>query len=186
MNKKFLVVALSVALSVILVGSFACKKKEEPVPQAPGMGAPGMGALPPGHPIPGGGQGAPGGVVMPKGDLQVIVPANVKGKWSAVKIVIEDKVSKKTQEYAVKLNSELKIPNSDLKISVGEFMPDFRMDANTITSATNNPNNPAVSIKVFEGNNEIFKGWLYSKFPAIHPFEHPKVGLTLKEGVKKG
>jgi len=184
MNKKL----MAVVLSVILVGSFACKKKEQPVPQAPGMGAPGM-ALPPGHPPTGpGAPGAPGapGVMMPRGELQVVVPANVKGKWNAVKIVVEDKATRKTQEYTVKLNSDLKIPNSDLKVSIGEFIPDFRMDASTITSASNDPNNPAVNIKVFEGNKEVFKGWLYSKFPAIHPFEHPKFGLSLKEGVKKG
>ena len=123
---------------------------------------------------------------MPKGELQIVVPANVKGKWSAVKIVVEDKATRKAQEYTVKLNSDFQIPNSNLKVAVGEFLPDFRMDVGTITSASNDPNNPAVNIKVFEGGKEIFKGWLYAKFPAIHPFEHPKVGLALKEGIKKG
>jgi hypothetical protein len=41
-----------------------------------------------------------------------------------------------------------------------------------------------VRIIVFEGEEEIFKGWLYSKFPAIHPFQHERYGLLLKEGVK--
>ena len=123
---------------------------------------------------------------MPKGELQVVVPANVKGKWGAVKIVVEDKTTKKVQEFTVKLNSDLQIPNSNLKVTVGEFLPDFKMDVGTITSISNEQNNPAVSIKVFEGGKEVFKGWLYAKFPAIHPFEHPKVGLGLKEGIKKG
>ena len=182
MNRKL----MAVALSILLVVAFACKKKEQqPIPQAPGMGAPGM-ALPPGHaPVPG--QGAPGGqIMMPKGELQIVVPPTVKGKWGAVKIVVEDKATRKTQEYSVKLNSDFQIPNSNLKISVGEFLPDFRMDVGTITSVSNDQNNPAVSIKVYEGGKEIFKGWLYGKFPAIHPFEHSKVGLSLKEGVKKG
>jgi len=178
MNKKL----MAVALSVLLVGSFACKKKEQqPLPQTPGT--PGMGALPPGHPQQGQGNQ---GITMPKGELQVIVPANVKGKWGAVKIVVEDKTTKKAQEFTVKLNSDLQIPNSNLKVAVGDFLPDFKMDVGTITSTSNEPNNPAVSIKVFEGGKEVFKGWLYAKFPAIHPFEHPKVGLGLKEGVKKG
>ncbi|MFA5846873.1 MAG: DUF2155 domain-containing protein [Thermodesulfovibrionales bacterium] len=178
MNKKL----MAVALSVLLVGSFACKKKEQqPLPQTPGT--PGVGALPPGHPQQGQGNQ---GITMPKGDLQVVIPASVKGKWGAVKIVVEDKATKKAQEFTVKLNSDLQIPNSNLKVTVGEFLPDFKMDVGTITSISNEPNNPAVSIKVFEGGKEVFKGWLYAKFPAIHPFEHPKVGLGLKEGVKKG
>ena len=45
MNRKL----MAVALSILLVVAFACKKKEQqPIPQVPGMGAPG--ALPPGHP----------------------------------------------------------------------------------------------------------------------------------------
>jgi hypothetical protein len=123
---------------------------------------------------------------IPKGELKIAVPDSVKGKWGAVKIVVEDKSTKKQQEFTVKLNSEFKIPNSTLKIAVGEFLPEFKMSADTVTSASNEPNNPAVRVKVYEGDKEIFKGWLYSKFPTIHPFEHPKYSLHLKEGVKKG
>jgi len=77
------------------------------------------------------------------------------------------------------------VPGSNLKITVGEFLPDFKMEGLNITSLSNDPNNPAVNVKVFEGDKEVFKGWLYSKFPAIHPFEHPTYALLLKDGVKK-
>ncbi|HET6515249.1 MAG TPA: hypothetical protein VFG09_08820 [Thermodesulfovibrionales bacterium] len=171
---------LTIGLGVVLVFSFGlggCKKKEEqPVPKAPQM-TPGGQMPPPGH---GEGMG------IQKTELKTVVPDSVKGKWSAVKIMVEDKTSKKTEEYTINLNSEFKIPNSDLKLAVGDFLPDFKMDAGMITSTSNMPNNPAVGIKVFEGDKEVFKGWLYSKFPTIHPFEHPKFGLALKEGVKKG
>ncbi len=169
---------LSILLGVFLILSMGgCKKKEEkPVPKTPlgpVMQQPGL-QPPPGHPA------------ITKTETKVVVPENVKGKWSAVKILLEDKATKKTQELTVKLNSEYRIPNTDLKLVVGDFLPDFRMDAGTITSASNELNNPAVAVKVFEGDKEIFKGWLYMKFPMIHPFEHPKYGLTLKEGIKKG
>ncbi len=190
--KKFLAVSVGVLLTFSL-GIGGCKKKEQqPVPQAPQMtpggqmppGAMPPGAMPPGGQMPHGQPGA--GMNVPKGELSITVPDSVKGKWSAVKLVVEDKTTKKKQEYTVNLNSELKIPNSNLKIAVGDFLPEFRMDAQTITSSSNEPKNPAVRVKVFEGDKEIFKGWLYSKFPTIHPFEHPKYGLGLKEGVKKG
>jgi hypothetical protein len=84
----------------------------------------------------------------------------------------------------VNIGSEFKVPNTNLRIVVGEFLPDFRMDDATITSASDMPNNPAVRVEVFENGKSIFKGWLYSKFPTIHPFEHEKYGLTLKEGIK--
>ena len=191
--KKFLAMSMGVLLTFSL-GIGGCKKKEQqPVPQAPQMTPGGQmppGAMPPGAPMPPGGQMPPGhggaGMNVPKGELSIAVPDSVKGKWSAVKLVVEDKTTKKKQEFTVNLNSELKIPNSNLKIAVGDFLPEFRMDAQTITSVSNEPKNPAVRVKVFEGDKEIFKGWLYSKFPTIHPFEHPKYGLALKEGVKKG
>ena len=188
--KKFLAMGMGVLLTFSL-GIGACKKKEQqPVPQAPQMMPGGQiqpGQMPPAGQMPGA-QMPPGhgAANVPKAELQISVPDSVKGKWSAVKLVVEDKSTKKKQEFTVNLNSELKVPNSNLKVAVGDFLPEFRMDAQNITSASNEPNNPAVRIRVFEGDKEIFKGWLYSKFPAIHPFEHPKYGLTLKEGIKKG
>lgn len=164
MFKRLFVMVLVLSIALF---SVSCKKKEEqPVPQAPA--GPGV------------------GVMMPPGETKVIVPEVVKGKWDAVKLIIEDKVAKKTSEVTVKLDSEYTIPNSNLKIKVGEFLPDFKMDGLTITSSSNEPNNPAVRVVVYENGKEIFKGWLYAKFPTIHPFQHDKYGILLKEGVKKG
>jgi hypothetical protein len=178
MKKQILVAVCGIAL-VLSFG--ACKKKEEkpPVPKA---AAPAQ-QLPPGHAQ----QGDPGGqqVTMPKGQTSVSLPDTVKGKWKAVIVVVEDKGSKKKTEYTINVNSDFKIPGSNLKLVVSEFIPDFKMDGLTITSISNEPNNPAVGLKVFEEDKEVFKGWLYSKFPAIHPFEHPKYAVMLKSGIKK-
>jgi len=199
-------------LSLLLVFSFmACKKKEEqpPLPQTqiptmpPGQMPPGQmpsGQMPPGQMPPG--QMPPGQMpsgqmpsgqmpMMPQGKTQVIVPASVKGHWTGAIIVVEEKNTKAKQEYTVKLNSDFKVPNTNLKIHVGDFLPDFRMNGLSLTSASNQPVNPALSIRVFENNKQIFPapgrqwGWLFSKVPSIHPFEHQKYGITLKEGIKK-
>ena len=130
--------------------------------------------------------------MMPQGETSTNIPSVVKGKWKSVVLIVEDKTTKKTSEYTVNLNSDFKIPNSNLKVEVGEFLPDFRMNGLEITSVSNDPNNPAVGVKVFEGGKQIFPapgkkwGWLYAKFPTMHPFEHAKYGIALKEGVKKG
>jgi len=199
-------------LSLLLVFSFmACKKKEEqpPLPQTqiptmpPGQMPPGQmppGQMPPGQ-MPSGqmpsgqmpsGQMPSGQMpMMPQGKTQVIVPASVKGHWTGAIIVVEEKNTKAKQEYTVKLNSDFKVPNTNLKIHVGDFLPDFRMNGLSLTSASNQPVNPALSIRVFENNKQIFPapgrqwGWLFSKVPSIHPFEHQKYGITLKEGIKK-
>ncbi len=176
MDKRVLAVTLGLVLAVSVSG---CKKKEEqPVPKT-------SQETPMSMPM----QQAPMQPMSPQGDTakpekQIIVPPNVKGKWNKVKLVFMDKASKKSSEYIVNVGSELNVPNTNLKIVVGEFLPDFRMTETEITSSSDVPNNPAVRVEVFENGRSIFRGWLYSKFPTIHPFEHEKYGLILKEGVK--
>jgi len=180
MNKK--VVAFACCLALIAAVS-ACKKKEEPVPRVPFQPIPQSPMQPaPQAPMPG---------AMSMGETKVVVPKAVKGKWSAVKLIVLDKTTNKSQEYTVNLNSDFKIPNSNLKVRVGEFLPDFRKEGLTLTSASNNLNNPAVEIKVYENNKQIFPttgkkwGWLFSKMPSVHPLRHPRYNIMLKEGIAK-
>jgi hypothetical protein len=159
--------SIAVLAGLLLILSVAaCKKKEErpissAVPMQPGMG-------------------------MPQGETQVVIPDFVKDKWSGVKLMVDDKAAGSQSDVVINLGEEYTIPGSELNIKVNEFLPDFIMDGLTITSKSEETNNPAVSVVVTEGGNEIFTGWLYSKFPAIHPFQHDQYGITLKEPIKKG
>ncbi|MFZ2196367.1 MAG: hypothetical protein WAV13_01445 [Thermodesulfovibrionales bacterium] len=189
MKRKIMVVTCSVAL---LLSAGACKKKQEqPVPQAniPGQQMPaGQPGMPPGQP----GMQQQQPIVMPQGETKVVMLDAVKGQWKAVVLQVESKATKKTAEYTVNINSDFKVPNSNLKITVGEFLPDFRMNGLEITSTTNEPNNPAVGVRIYDGSKQVFPasgkkwGWLYAKFPTMHPFEHPEFSILLKGGVKKG
>ncbi|MBI4715722.1 MAG: DUF2155 domain-containing protein, partial [Nitrospirae bacterium] len=68
-------------------------------------------------------------------------------------------------------------------VQVTDFLPDFKIEGSLYTSGSTNPLNPAVNVLVTEGGKEIFKGWLFQKFPSIHAFKHQRFGITLKEGV---
>ncbi len=165
-------------LAAVVIGSLiftvaACKKKEEK-PQ-----------LPPGHPSTEGGMPQTGMPDMPKVDRKVVVPAEVKAKWKAVKLNIEDKTAKSTKEYTVAVGSDLAVPNTKMKIKVLAFLPDFRMGEKDITSASDKPNNPAVQVSVTEPGKEEQKIWLYSLHPGIHPYTHERVAITLVGGVNK-
>lgn len=169
MSKRLMVLFLALGL---IVSFGACKQKA--AEQAPA-------------PAPQGGAASGGpGIVMPPGEMQVVIPESVKGKYDTVKLIVEDKMANKMSDVDIKVGSEYKVPNSTLVVKVGDFIPDFKMDGSLITSVSADPNNPACHITVTEDGKEIFKGWLYSKFPAIHPFQHEKFGLTLKDGLKKG
>ncbi len=175
--------ALLIVIAVMLVFSFwACQQQEEqvvsesPKPKGPIIDTPATGM---GHV----GEG-------PKTVFKVVVPPDVEDKWTAVVIVVNDKQENKQEEFNVNIGDELIIPNSDLIVKIGPFLPDFKMSADTITSTTSDPNNPAVGIAIMQNGNKIFPpsgewGWLYSKFPTIHSFQHDRIGLMLKGGLLK-
>ena len=163
---------LAAMLLVFTVAGSACKKKEQPPvppPPAPGQGMP----------------GAPHGPMGGATEKKVVVPDAVKAGWKSARIEVEFKEKKAKKQFTVALNSDFKIPDSDVTLKVGEFLPHFAMTADQITSNSNNLENPAVRVEVLQGGKEIFKGWLFSKFPAIHPMQHDKYGLALIEGIKK-
>ncbi len=179
MNKLLMtlvVLALTFSLS-------SCKKPEE---QQPAAKQPTM----PSGPIIDSKAGAPHGADAPKTVFQVALPQEIKDQWDSVVIIIEDKKENKQTSATAKINSEFQIPDSNLTVKVGPFLPDFKMSAETITSASAEPNNPSVGIAILQDGKKIFPatgewGWLYSKFPTIHSFQHERFGLVLKEGIKK-
>jgi hypothetical protein len=166
------VVRVLIAVMAVVVLFVGCKKKEaQPVPNVstkPAMQQ----------------HGAPGEGHQAKPELTVVVPDSVKGKWKQIKLAVEDKTSKKSSDYTINLGSDFDIPGSGLRIHVGDLLPDFKMNGSNITSSSNDPNNPAVNVEIFEGGKSVFKGWLYVKFPTIHPFEHPKYAVTMKDAIK--
>lgn len=174
---------LTATLLMFTLAVAGCKKKEQPPsPQMPGQGMPGQGM--PGQGMP---PGQPGAMPQMGGgpEKKIVVPDQVKGKWKAVKIEVEYKDKNSRKQFTVPLHSDFKVPDSDLIIKTGDFLPHFSMAADAITSSSNNPENPAARIEVLQNNKEIFHGWLFAKFPAVHPFQHDKYGVTLVEGVKK-
>jgi hypothetical protein len=182
---------IAAIVSMFVLAASACKKTEQPPPPPPmpGQGMPGQGMAPgmPGQGMPPGMPGQPGGM-HPAGsapEKKVVVPETVKNAWKAVKIEVEYKEKKSKKKFDVPLKSEFKIPDSDLVVKTGDFLPHFAMGADSITSSSNNPENPAVQVEVFQGGKELFHGWLFSKFPSVHPFQHDKFGVTLIEGIKK-
>jgi hypothetical protein len=167
-------------IMVMTAMSVGCKKNE---PSAPPAAPPAMS-----QGMPGGAPGsamttAPADIPRIEGGGVTVVPDVVKGKWKAVVVVVEDKAQKQNKEYTVELGKTLQIPNSKLVVEVLEFLPDMKIENSTFTSVSNDPNNPAVHVTVQEEGKEIFKGWLFSLFPTIHPFQHAQFGVTLKEGV---
>ncbi len=158
------------ALLVIPLAGVSCKKKENP-PVPP----PQQGKMP----------------VMPEGPMgagpekKVVISEEIQAAWKAVKIEVEFKEKKSKKAFAIPLNSEFKVPDSDLVLKIGAFLPHFTMTADQITSVSSEQVNPACDIEILVGEKQSFEGWLFAKFPDVHPFQHDKYGVKLVEGLKK-
>jgi hypothetical protein len=160
-------------LLLVMVLAVACQKKEAPAPPPPPPSTQGQGMS----------GSAPVDIPKIEGGGVTIIPDMVKGKWKAVVLAVEDKTQKQAKDYTVDLGKTITIPESGLVVQVVDFLPDLKIENSTFTSVSNEMNNPAVRIVVKEGDKEIFKGWLFSLFPTIHPFQHQRYGITLKDAV---
>ncbi|RQW89481.1 MAG: DUF2155 domain-containing protein [Geobacter sp.] len=152
---------LSKILALLVIATVAvggCKKKEE---KAPAEGMP------------------PHGMMEQKAEPVVVIPESVKGEWKAVKIAVADKSSGKITEYDVEIGTTFPVPNSDLVITVKNFLPDFTMDGNVRTSKSDKPKNPAAQVLITEKGKEIYKNWLFALLKSPHAFQHPKYDITL-------
>ena len=83
------------------------------------------------------------------------------------------------------LDVKTAIPGTDLSVKPTHFLPSFVMQDKTISSVNNDPNNPAVKVFVKQGDKVIHEGWLFQKYPDVHPFDNPKFELRLLGGVAR-
>ncbi|MBF0542396.1 MAG: DUF2155 domain-containing protein [Nitrospirae bacterium] len=118
-----------------------------------------------------------------KHQYTIVVPDEVKKSWSGVKLQVIDKKDKKMSDVEIAVGNQYKIPQTNLNITVNQFLPDFRIDSITITSASNKPNNPAVKVTITDGGTQLFDGWIFARFPNAHPFNHDRYALSLVNGI---
>lgn len=147
---------------------FACSQSEAPKSDAP--------EIPMMSPM----KSLPADTPAISGSAPVNIPEGVKGKWTAVKLLIEDKQEGTSKEYTVALGETLSIADSKLVVDVQEFLPDLKIEGNTFTSASNDLLNPSVRIAVKEDGKEVFQGWLFQLFPSVHPFQHERYNIVLR------
>jgi len=109
----------------------------------------------------------------------VIVPPEVAANWKAVKIAVIDKTRATENIYTIPIGGVSRIPSSKLTISAEAFLPSFVIEGTVMTSSSNELKNPGVKVSISDSGNPVFKGWLFSKYPATHAVSHPKYGFTL-------
>jgi hypothetical protein len=113
------------------------------------------------------------------------VPPEVAAAYSGVKLAWTDKTAGKSGTIEVPLGGSAPLPDPSFVVGADVFLPAFTMGGGAITSQGIEPQNPAARITVSEGGKEIFAGWIFTRFPDVHPFTNPKYELKLEGGVPK-
>jgi hypothetical protein len=114
------------------------------------------------------------------------VPPEVAQAYSGIQIAWKDKDGGKEGVIEVPLGGTAPLPDPSLVVRADVFLPAFTMGGGAITSDGVEPQNPAARITVLDKGKEIFAGWIFTRFPDVHPFTHPRFQLLLQGGVAKG
>jgi len=171
------------AVAILTVSG--CSKKEEPPPAAPKAAAPAkQPEMPPSHPpATGAPQAQPAPSAPTPAKREIMVPEEVKNTWKAVVLQVTDKSTNTSQDLTVDVGQTSKVGGLD--ITVDTFLPAFTMTGDALTSSSNETTNPAAKVTVKENGQEIFSAFLFSMHPDVHPFQHEKYSIILKDFVKK-
>ncbi len=168
--KSIKFIFLFFALSIIyLIGFNACTKKEQPQPRQHEQQA-----VTPAHID----------IQMPSAEqMKIVIPNEIKAKWKGVIITVMDKQTMNSRDYNIPIGSKFTISGSTIEVQTGTFLPDLKIEDNVYSSESAELLNPAIQVEIKDSGKEIFKGWLFQKFPSVHPFKHERFSITLKEPV---
>jgi hypothetical protein len=125
----------------------------------------------------------PGRVNVP---TKLEVPPAVAKAFSGIRVSWKDASAGKAGTLDVPLGGTAGIPDSTISVRADVYLPAFTMTAEVITSSSVKEENPAARISVSDQGNELFAGWVFSRFPDVHPFQHPRFSLRLEGGIRKG
>jgi hypothetical protein len=127
-------------------------------------------------------QGGPG--QKPAVPTRLEVPDAVKQAYSGVALTWRDATKGQEGKLEVPFGASVELPGSGLSVAADVYLPAFTMSADVITSTGVEEQNPAARIRVGEGGKEVFGGWIFKRFPDVHPFTHPRFSLRLVGGIR--
>ena len=167
--KPIKIITLISLFIIYLVGLNACTKKEQPQPRPHEQQT-----MMPSH----------ADIQMPSSeDMKIVIPNEIKDKWKGVTITVMDKQTMNGRDYSIPIGAKFTISGSNIEVQTGAFLPDLKIEDNVYSTESAELINPAIQVEVKEDGKEIFKGWLFQKYPTVHPFKHERFSITLKEPV---
>ena len=123
-------------------------------------------------------------IPMPAVPSRIMVPDEIVAKWKAVVLEVTDKDTNERTDYTMNIGETTPLGTTGLTVFIEAFLPSFQMAGEVFTSSSPDLNNPAVKARITDDTGaELFNRWLFSLYPATHPFDHPRFAVTLKDYV---
>ena len=90
--------------------------------------------------------------------------------WSAARLVLDLRKPGDpafSRAVALKVGERAAVDDPDVThVAVRRFVPDFVIgEANRVQSRSDRPNNPAALVEAWKGEERVFAGWIFAKFP---------------------
>jgi cytochrome c biogenesis protein len=109
--------------------------------------------------------------------------------WNWENASLEIAVKKKddpafSQEFKLRLGEKKAFGDGGAQISVSQILPDFILnEKNEATTRSLQPHNPAAFIEGWQGEEKIFSGWIFARYPdyaRLHGAKETNLSLELK------
>lgn len=111
-------------------------------------------------------------------EIQIVVSEEVQAKWVAVLFGVTD--GGEVREIRIQPGEAVTLERSGLALLVEAFLPSYSSDFNTITSVSNELDNPAAMVRLTKGDEVVAKGWVFQNLPEYNTFKHESVKLILQ------
>ena len=103
---------------------------------------------------------------------------DVKAKWKTVKLAVTAGDGKEKTMQA-NVGGKLALSNGALELNVLAYVPDFQTVGGVVSSASNDPRNPAVLVQLSEKGKVIDNGWVFQELPEFNTYRNAKLKLRL-------
>lgn len=111
-------------------------------------------------------------------EIEIVIPEEVTSTWQSVPLEVTDGGGKR--EMQVQIGVPTKLETSGFVLLVEAFLPSYSSDFNTITSVSNEPENPAVMVQLKKAEEVVARGWVFQNLPEYNTFKHEAVVITLQ------
>lgn len=116
---------------------------------------------------------------------RLVVPPEVREAYTGIRLAWRDSSTGKEGTVDVPLDGAALVPGTAIEVRGDVFLPAFTMTEEVITSGGIEAENPAARIEITENGKGLFAGWIFTRFPDVHPFTHPRISIRLEGGVRR-